>query len=43
MEFSTAFFYSLGGYCLKLVHVFGTVNSLGGELFMGGLAKQILD
>jgi uncharacterized membrane protein len=43
MEISTAFFYNLGGYCLKLIHVFGAVIWLGGVLFMGGIAKPILD
>lgn len=38
----TSLFYSLGGYAIKLTHIFGSLIWIGGVLFMGGVATPIL-
>jgi uncharacterized membrane protein len=43
MDLSGAFLYQLGGYTVKLAHIFGTVIWLGGVLFMAGVATPILN
>jgi uncharacterized membrane protein len=42
VDLSTSLFYNFGGYCAKLVHVFGAIIWLGGVLFMAGVATPIL-
>ncbi|MDB5035271.1 MAG: hypothetical protein JWQ98_2512 [Chlorobi bacterium] len=43
MESPSLFLYQLGGYAVKLAHVFGAIIWLGGVLFMAGVATPILN
>src|SRR4051812_9346601 len=43
MESSSFFLYQLGGYAVKLAHVFGAIIWLGGVLFMAGGATPVLN